>query len=175
MPWSYGGKVYGGVVSPWVSHAYSVTCFCLFDGPGDNEELYVGDASGNIYQMDSGYASGMVVLTKDDDMGHPFDEKIVHGIAVVARSVSSSPGVIDLQFTLDQTLNTTITLTFPKTGDPDLSSKYTYFRVDTVGIYDIIQGFKIGLKIWPSVDAKHFAIQKIYMWGVLKPLNQQRE
>lgn len=154
----------------WRTSGYDVNCFCVWDGPGDNQELYIGDRSGNVYQLDTSYASTSSIVTADmpasDD---PFEEVTLHTLSIIARSASSTPGNLNIQFRIDQVLNATITKA------ATLSTAYALTRFQLRAVSDYLKGSKIGLSIAPSVTDKHFAIQAIQLTGEIAPSIKQYE
>lgn len=149
----------------WRTSDYAVCCFCIFDGYGDSGELYAGTTDGYIYQLDTGYASTMAAVTKDYPANpeDPFQEVTLKEIWVKARSAEASAGGVRIQFRIDQVLNTSITKTFPSSGN--LSSAYgTYFE-QLMGVENYLTGSKIGVSIAPSVAGKHQAIEAILLKG----------
>jgi hypothetical protein len=173
MAWAYAGRTPGSVVSPWATSNYVVNAFCLFDGPGDSGELYVGDESGNVYEMDQDYPDDATLITKDYDSGDPFKEILIDYVIVIAKSKSATAGQINMQFVIDQVLDTSLTVQIPKSGD--LPSTYTLYFISLQGIKNAIHGSKIGLKFWPNVPNKHFAIQCVKLHGELVPILKQFE
>ena len=152
----------------------SICAFCTFDGPTDNGEMYVGTTDGYIYQFDTGYSAASLAVTKDYPMtSNPFEEVVLQEIWVKARSVSSTPGAINIQFRVDQVLNGSITLSFPSTGN--LAATYTTYFQQLLGVQDYLKGSKIGLSIAPGTNSKHFAIEGIYLRGSIAELPKTLE
>jgi hypothetical protein len=158
----------------WRLSDYLVNCFCVWDGPNDKGELFYGDQSGNIYKLQTGYASGEAVKTKNWPIAKtPFYEATVHGIDVIAKSADSSGGQVQIQFVVDGTLNTSFTESFPASGD--LPNVLTLYKRKIIGVQPIIKGSKVGLSITHSADTKHFAIEAIRLWGEIAPLERKFE
>ncbi len=172
MPLAYGGKTYGNVTSPWVTLSYFVNCFCKFDGPGDNDEIFIGDLEGNIYELNVGYAEETLLVSKDFNAPDPFEEILIKEAYMIARSNDVGAGRLFMQFMVDQVLNTNITLGFPASGD--LTSTYQLYYVPLIGTEDTIQGSKIGVKVWPEKDSMHYAIQAIKLIGEIVPIEKGR-
>ncbi len=109
------GSLHEGIA--WRTSDYVANCFWTLDGIGDNDELYIGDRTGNVYQIASGIASTSTLRTKDFNAtdGNPsatmFDDVILYGVQVIQKSTSSSPGVLKLTFYSDQiaSLDTIVT------------------------------------------------------------------
>ncbi len=159
----------------WRTSAYEFTCFCIFDGEGDNGELYAGSDDGYIYQIDTGLAATSQITTKDfgpmdGDVGtdDPFWDILLKGMFIIVKSDSPTPGGISIQFRVNQVLNGAITVTFPGTGD--LTSVRIVYYALLQGIADYIKGNKIGLSITPSSSDKDFEIEAIKIVGELTPL-----
>jgi hypothetical protein len=154
----------------WRTSDYAIRCFCIFDGPGDTQQLYGGTTDGYIYQLDTGYASTLAVTTKDYQAvsANPFEEVVLTEIWVKAKSAEASAGAVTIQFRIDQTLNTTITKTFPSTGH--IANVYTTYFEQLMGINDYLKGSKIGMTIAPSVAGKHLAIEAILLKGEIAKL-----
>jgi hypothetical protein len=153
----------------WRTSDYTVCCFCIFNGPGDAGELYGATTNGYVYQLDTGYASTMEVVTKDYQItDNPFEEVLLKEIWVKGRSAEASAGAIKIQFRINQTLNTSITKTFPSTGH--IATVYTTYFEQLMGVNDYLKGSKIGLSISPSVAGKHLAIEAILLKGEITGL-----
>lgn len=153
----------------WRTSDYAIRCFCIFDGPGDTQQLYGGTTDGYIYQLDTGYASTLAVTTKDyQATTNPFDEVVLKEIWVKAKSAEASAGAVTIQFRIDQTLNATITKSFPSSGH--IANVYTTYFEQLMGINDYLKGSKIGLAIAPSVVGKHLAIEAILLKGEIAGL-----
>jgi len=153
----------------WRTSDYTVCCFCIFNGPGDAGELYGATTNGYVYQLDTGYASTMEVVTKDYQItDNPFEEVLLKEIWVKGRSAEANAGAIKIQFRINQTLNTSITKTFPSTGH--IATVYTTYFEQLMGVNDYLKGSKIGLSISPSVAGKHLAIEAILLKGEITGL-----
>jgi hypothetical protein len=163
-------KVDGTVA--WRTSDYIVNCFCVAEGIGDNNEIYVGDRQGNVYQFDSGYVSDFEVITRDFPANpiDPFEEVILAEIYVMARSLSINPGAVQVQFRINQRLEPLVTKLFPAVGH--LSSIYRLYHAQLRGIEDYLKGHKIGLVVTPSVGDKHQAIEAIKLVGEIAPLEE---
>jgi hypothetical protein len=148
----------------WSTKPYSYTAFCIFDGPGDNGELYAGSSDGYVYQMGTGYEE-MTVVTKDYPVStvNPYLETTLENIWVKARSDSATPGSVNIQFRMDQTLNGSITVSFPSTGN--LTSTFQTYWVQLVGVYNYLKGSKVGISITQSTSDKHVEIESIFIQG----------
>jgi hypothetical protein len=154
----------------WRTDTQSVTCFCVYDGIGDSDELYIGDGSGFVWQFDTGYAANGSFTTKDFSAPNPFTEIVIHGVDVIQRSASSSPGTLVIEFRIDQTLNTSIVLT-----TATMTALYAISQKFTMGTEDYVKGSKIGLYVTPSATSKHLAIQVIRIWGEIAPITKALE
>ena len=111
----------------------------------------------------------MEVVTKDYQItDNPFEEVLLKEIWVKGRSAEASAGAIKIQFRINQTLNTTITKTFPSTGH--IANVYTTYFEQLMGVNDYLKGSKIGLSIAPSVAGKHLAIEAILLKGEITGL-----
>lgn len=154
----------------WRTSDYKICCFCIFDGDGDKGELYGGTSDGYVYQLDTGYASTLAVVTKDYPVSadNPFEEVVIKELWVKGRSAEASAGGIAIQFRINQTLNTTITKTFPSTGH--IANVYTTYFEQLMGVNDYLKGSKIGLSIAPSAAGKHLAIEAILIKGEITGL-----
>ena len=159
----------------WRTGSYVINCFCVAQGIGDNNEIYIGDKSGSVYQFDTGYASSFEAVTKDyrADNANPFAEVVLSEIFVMARSVSSDAGAINIQFRMNQLLNAGIIKAFPSTGN--LGSTYKLYHHQLQGVSDYLKGSKVGLSISPGTLAKHFAIEAILLKGEVSPLPETYE
>lgn len=150
----------------WRTSDYTICCFCIFDGPGDSGELYGATTDGYVYQLDTGYASTLSVVTKDYPVSDdPFDEVTLTEIWVKARSAEASAGAVQVQFRINQTLDSTFTLNFPHTGH--IANVYTSYYENLRGLEKYLKGSKIGLSIAPSTAGKHLAIEAIKLFGIL--------
>jgi hypothetical protein len=156
--------------SAWRKSDYVVNCFCVADGIGDNDEIYIGDLTGSVYQFDTGYTSSSEAVTKDyaADPANPFAEVVLQEIFMMARSASASPGVINVQFRMNQLLNAGIVKSFPSTGN--LTSTYTLYHGQLMAVNNYLKGSKIGLAITPGTLGKHFAIESILLIGEISDL-----
>jgi hypothetical protein len=111
----------------------------------------------------------MEVVTKDYQItDNPFEEVLLKEIWVKGRSAEESAGAIKIQFRINQTLNTSITKTFPSTGH--IATVYTTYFEQLMGVNDYLKGSKIGLSISPSVAGKHLAIEAILLKGEITGL-----
>ena len=154
----------------WRTSDYAICCFCIFDGPGDSGELYGATTDGYVYQLDTGYASTMAVVSKDYpvDQNNPFGEVVLTEIWVKARSAEASAGSVQVQFRINQALDTTFTLNFPHTGN--IANVYTSYYENLKGLEKYLKGSKIGISIAPSVAGKHLAIEAILLKGITSGL-----
>lgn len=154
----------------WRTSDYAIRCFCIFDGPGDTGQLYGGTTDGYIYQLDTGYASTLAVVTKDYQVStnNPFEEVVLKEIWVKGRSAEASAGAVRIQFRINQTLNTTITKSFPSSGH--IGTVYTTYFEQLMGVDGYLKGSKVGLSIAPSVAGKHLAIESILLKGEITGL-----
>lgn len=158
----------------WRTSDYPIKCFCIFDGPSDTQQLYGGTTDGYIYQLDTGYASTLAVVTKDYPVSdNPFDEVVLDEIWVKVRSAESGAGSINVQFRINQAIVTDLTFSIPSSGD--IATVYTsYFR--KIREYEgYLKGSKIGLSIVPSVAGKHLAIESILLKGTITGMPKELE
>lgn len=159
----------------WRSSDYSINCFCIFDGPTDNLEFYGGTTDGKVYQLDTSYATGLSVTTKDyaANPENTFEETLFEEIYIKAKSNSSNPGQVTVQFRIDQILNSGITLSFPSSGD--LISTYKTYVSQLMGIQNYLKGSKVGLIIGQSASNKHIEIESILLRGSIPELPKAYE
>lgn len=159
----------------WRTSDAAINCFCVFDGIGDNGEVYMGDSTGTVWQFGSGYATAATVTTKDFGAGGEesdlFNEIILTNVLVIAKSISATPGPVAITLRKNQADVAGITLyaSSDKTISGNLASVYTVYRFDLRGNYDEQRGVTIGLKLTHS-SAKHCAIQAIKLEGEITPL-----
>jgi hypothetical protein len=80
----------------------------------------------------------MEVVTKDYQItDNPFEEVLLKEIWVKGRSAEASAGAIKIQFRINQTLNTSITKTFPSTGH--IATVYTTYFEQLMGVNDYLK------------------------------------
>lgn len=154
----------------WRTSDYSINCFCILDGSADNLELYGGSTNGYVYQLDTSYATALSVITKDYSINpaNTFEEVLLDEIWVKAKSDSTTPGAVTIQFRVDQILNSDITLNFPSSGN--LISTYKTHFSQLKGIQSYLKGSKIGLVIGQSGSNKHIEIESILLRGSIPEL-----
>ena len=159
----------------WRISDYIVNCFCVAQGIGDNDEIYVGDNAGNVYQFDIGYASSFEFISKDYavDPENKFAEAVLNEIFVMAKSNSLTPGCINIQFRTNQQLQAGIVKSFPSSGN--LLSTYKLYHHQLQSVSNYIKGNKIGVAITPGTLGKHFAIEAILLVGEVSPLPEAYE
>ena len=158
----------------WRTSDYVVNCFCVAEGIGDNNEIFIGDRQGNVYQFDDGYTSSFELQTKDypADATDPFKEVVLSEIYVMAKSGSVNPGGVNIQFRMNQKVFSIIKL-FPASGV--LMGIYKLYHAQLKGVENYLKGSKVGLIITPSVYDKHCAIQAIKLMGEISPLPEEYE
>ncbi len=150
-----------------------INAFCIFDGPGDNGEIYVGDQTGTVYKFGTAYSDSAQAVTKDYGADDPFVEIVLTDISVIYKSLSSSAGQIQIQFREDQAIKAGISILFPATGN--LPNVYTLDARLLTDVYATIKGHKIGLVIAHAVAGKHCAIEAIKLKGFLAPITKAYE
>lgn len=98
----------------WRTSAYIANSFCVLDAPGDSLQIYYGSTDGYIYPMNPGtYAVAPILESRDFMPSSPFEELVIRGVDVIAKSLSASPGYLNFKFRVNQVLNDSIILTFP--------------------------------------------------------------
>lgn len=157
----------------WRTSDYIINCFCVAEGIGDNNEIYVGDRQGNVYQFDSGYAESFELQTKDYPVDiDPFKEVVLSDIYVIAKSSSGGSG-LNVGFRINQKL-TSVTKLFPA-GGVSLGALYKLYHAQLKGIEDYLKGYKVGLVLTPSANDVHCAVQAIKLVGEIAPLEEEYE
>ncbi len=154
----------------WSISDYIVNCAWVLDGQADNAELYAGDLLGNIWKMDTGYATTTIIETKafDAGTGNPFDEILLKEIWIKAKSDSTSTGTLVIEFLVDQVLVVTFYMDTPASGD--ISSTYKTYFGQLQGVHDYLKGSKISIRVTHSTPSKHFALESLYLVGEITGL-----
>ena len=166
-----------GLQVQWRTSTEDINCFCVFNGIGDNGEIYVGDSTGTVYQFNLGYETLAQAITKDfgaeGEESDPFNDIILTEVHIIAKSLNASAGQIQLQFRKNQTTDTGVTLLFPASGH--LPNVYTVYSKSLRGEYNEIRGNKIGAILTHNVANKHCGIQTIKLVGEITPLTSAYE
>ncbi len=87
----------------WRTSAYIANSFCVLDAPGDALQIYYGSTDGYIYPMNPGtYAAAPILESRDFMPSSPFEELVIRGVDIIAKSASASPGYLKCKFRVNQ-------------------------------------------------------------------------
>lgn len=164
----------------WRTSGEDINCFCIFDGIGDNGEIYIGDSTGTVWLFNSGYETSSAMTTKDfaadGEETDEFRNIILTGILLIAKSTSATPGPLKITLRKNQTDVAGITLYASSTYliSGNLGSTYTVYQFDLRGVYAEVRGSTVGIKI-EHATAKHCAIKSVKLTGEITPLLEYYE
>ncbi len=158
----------------WSTKDYIVNCFCVYDAPTDNGDVYIGDLTGNIYQL-TGYTTTTIIETKafDAGTGNPFDEILLKEIWLKVKSDSVNTGTLVVEFLIDQIMVATFYLDTPSSGD--ISNIYKTYFGQLQGVHNYLKGSKISVRLTHATPSKHFALEALHLSGEISGLPNMLE